>query len=73
MCLTLLCVGAAVSAIEVRVEDDAEADIGDANVRLECFVENLYDCHWEGPFGDRYVKDNKLPQSSKHFFRKCIR
>ena len=57
LCLTLLCVGAAVSAIEVRVEDDAEADIGDANVRLECFVENLYDCHWEGPFGDRYEDD----------------
>ena len=55
----LLCVGAAVSAIEVRVEEDAEADVGDANVRLECFVENLYDCHWEGPFGDRWDNNHK--------------
>ena len=54
-CLISICVCSIVSAIEVRVEDDAEADVGDANVRLECFVENLYDCHWEGPFGERYA------------------
>ena len=53
-CLVLLC--GAVSAIEVRVEEDTEADVGDVNVRLECFVEDLDDCHWEGPFGDRWVR-----------------